>query len=566
MTEPPLSALWGQSYSCLHLVTDMADNASRSSRGNHFLESAVPLAKALHRQIVRLAKRLNDAATAEEVSRAAGLKRSSRTADAHHAELLLIIRDMKELMAQIDRDIPLISLAITTSGEKLPMTVHSGISPSRLLQASTFINFADLDFAHNPNRAVQVGPSFTLSLYMLFLGHSQPVAHPPSKERGSPSTPDSLGQSAAPKEQPYGLEEGEKKPIWKEVMHKARVRLCRTPFDWHFNHKVGYHPNSDTSWGRPNEYSYCLEVIEDLQDGRVHDDEGEARPAPFDGVSKAGMRESIPLGQISKIFYADTGKILNIQDAAGGDNSPILLLKRDVRVKPRTGPGHPWEADEFGAAGDASSVTSDQDDIDRQLFEESKSSVTPALGLEASQQAGGLPQDLDPEWLALEVFIDDEYDDDDDDDSDSDGSEVEDGADGDERDVLTNGHDRGKPGLDLDVASQLRQISLEPNFVSPSRGVGRSPGRQVAIKDSWVEDSPVSSIVSSLSLLEMLIRITSLQEYQQISHLAIQDEMLMFFLEESATTGLPQGEERWKLRQETRRRVGFDPFTDSPIR
>ena len=60
----------------------------------------------------------------------------------------------------------------------------------------------------------------------------------------------------------------------------------------------------------------------------------------------------------------------------------------------------------------------------------------------------------------------------------------------------------------------------------------------------------------------MLIRLTSLQEFQQTPHLAIPDHILMFFLEETSTTGL-QGEAHWRMRSEAKRRMGFDPYTDT---
>lgn len=75
--------------------------------------------------------------------------------------------------------------------------------------------------------------------------------------------------------------------------------------------------------------------------------------------------------------------------------------------------------------------------------------------------------------------------------------------------------------------------------------------------------SPFGSIRSTLSLLEMLVRLTSLQEFQQAAHLSIPDYILSFFLEETSTTGL-KGEERWKAKNEAKRRVGFDPYTDTP--
>lgn len=80
--------------------------------------------------------------------------------------------------------------------------------------------------------------------------------------------------------------------------------------------------------------------------------------------------------------------------------------------------------------------------------------------------------------------------------------------------------------------------------------------------------SPGAGIRTSLSLLEMLVRLTSLQQFQQASHLAINDELLNFFLEESSTTGAAAGDtdQRKRVRMEARQKVGFDPYNESPIK
>ena len=78
-------------------------------------------------------------------------------------------------------------------------------------------------------------------------------------------------------------------------------------------------------------------------------------------------------------------------------------------------------------------------------------------------------------------------------------------------------------------------------------------------------DRHISLTRTEFSLLEMLIRLTSLQQSQQTSHLAIPDYILSFFLEETSTTGF-KGEQRWRVRGETKKRVGFDPYTDTPTK
>ncbi len=65
----------------------------------------------------------------------------------------------------------------------------------------------------------------------------------------------------------------------------------------------------------------------------------------------------------------------------------------------------------------------------------------------------------------------------------------------------------------------------------------------------------------------MLIKLTALQSFRQESHLAIEDELLNFFLEDSATAGAGSDKDfRRKLRNETIHRVGFDPYDESPVK
>ncbi|SPQ26861.1 d176b2f1-a39c-4f38-b8d5-c40895e0b8a6 [Thermothielavioides terrestris] len=505
----------------------------KSGRGNVFLESAAPLAKSLHREIVRLGKRLDNAASVGEGARDAG--RRGRVSEAHHAELLLIISDIKNLLRRIDRDIPLLQLAITASGEKMSTTLTTGISPSRMMQASALLSFADAHFVMNPGAPMQVGPSFTLSLYMLFLGHSPPAASGPAARDASTLAP-AGSEDGSHSEGPYGLGEGERKPIWQE---------------------------SDG-------YSYHLEIIEDLDDGRLHDGDG-CTPKPYDDMPMAGIRESIPIYQISKIFYTDTGRILNIGSNDERDSNPVLLLKRDSNAKSPVEMRQEWfdepgaeEASEPKTDTDDDSESSragDQDSVDRQLWEETERSAE-SPGSMGGLQGTRLPPPLDPEWLALEVYAED----DDADDDEEDGSEENEAGSGGGPDALTHDPQVSHDSLDSKLISQIRRVSIGAG--SPARRLAsqpaehrpQQPNEQAA--GSYVTRSPFGSITSSLSLLEMLIRLTSLQEFQQTSHLAVPDHILTFFLDETSTTGL-QGEAQWRVRTEAKRRMGFDPYTDN---
>ncbi|GKT44070.1 RanBP-type and C3HC4-type zinc finger-containing protein 1 [Colletotrichum spaethianum] len=571
---------------------------SRSGRGNAFLESALPLAKSLRRSIVALGRRVEQAAQAGEATNEA--PRRSLDSEQQLEELRAIIDDMKDLLAQLDNDIPLLHMAISASGESLSSAMSPSVSPSRFLQAGTFLTYGDSQFAADPTRPVQIGPVFTLSIYMLFLGHASrtPTTQPGHREGHSQPPQKPQNNSSGDTPAPYGLGEGERKPLWQEVIHKARVRLCRTPMGHVFDPNKGFRPSgagpssftksqfyksNAYGMGQRNEYAYHLEIIEDMDDGRAHDDL-DAEAAPYDDIRRAGIRESIPIHQISKIFYADTGRILNIGDG-GTDNNPVLLLKRDLLAKP------PLEMQEemMAYSDEADSIIAseaedeegldEQEDIDRQLREESAAldilEEMPKMPAKSSRRS--FPSHLDPEWLAVEVFEDDDE---------SESSETEDEDLGEEVPRLPlsstpisaiaspkTDSRRSRASLDTRLMAQIQSLSLQS---SPSATGTRSTAsvqpfsqelakHQMDSTESFVARSPFGAVVTSLSLMEMLIRLTSLQEFQQAPHLTMHDHILNFFLEESSTTGLT-GEERLRARTEAKQRVGFDPYTDTPSR
>lgn len=500
----------------------------RSSRGSPSLVSALPIASALRHDIANLVERLRQAAADLE---SAHLSSKSQTELPMRARLREISADIRSLVSRIDCDIPLLHLAISASGESLSSTLSSGTSPSRFLQASAFLNFGDTQFASDPTRAVQIGPAFSLSLYMLFVGHADPL----DSRRGT------FEPSRA---EQYGIEENARKPLWQEVFHKARVRLCRTPVGWDFCPLLGYKPatTQDSAQSTFKEYSYHIEMVEDLDDGRMHADE-EATQGPYDKIRQAGIRESLPIPNIAKIFYADTGRLLNIGADTAGSHSPVLLLKRDMTV-------------DEGAAPDTA-LENEQDEIDRQLCEEMLSHKE--LSYEVSKRLR-FPSHLDPEWMAFEIWEDDTSDI-----EDGEGPECVEGGQGHtRRPRLGPSQLENQTVLDDAVMDQMRSICLDDTEASEATGSTSTPPTEQSTVSSrsFVARSPFAGVTTSLSLLEMLIRLTSLQQSQQAHHLTTSDAVLTFFLEEASTTGL-SGEERWRARNAAKQRVGFDPYMDS---
>lgn len=522
-----------------------------SARGNTTLESAVTLTKALRWDIQSLGVRLSKAAAAEENTDRKGRKQRRESRD---VELRSIIADMKRLLARIEDAVPLINLAITTSGASLSTTLPATVSPSRMLQASTFLTACDTQYSMDPSKPVQVGPTFTLSLYMLFAGH-------------------------------HRHEVGARDMTWKEAIHKAKVRLLRVPLshlDSNSPRQTRTANNGESviesietkhsqlhAEGRSDEYAYSLYITEDLDDGRVHTDE--------DGEPLLeGIHESFPIHQVSKIFYADTGKILNISPD-GETNNPILLLKRDVRAEgPRAmmkrddqtqlwSPSHDFDANHAGSASeeDAESDTVLSSDTDN----DSEGGVEEQLRREASAaysqprpqpQSLRLPHDLDPEWVAFEVYQDTA---DDDDDSSADAEEAQTTDAATDSAYVSAAH---TPSMD-DTTADLSQLGLASNASTTSTPAKKHHAHfKPPPKDT---NNFFGQVRSSLSLLEMLIRLTSLQQFEQASHLSIPDQTLMFFLNDSSTTGAgPDVEARRRTRWEARSKLGFDPYDESPIK
>ncbi|KAI1918192.1 Ran-specific GTPase-activating protein 30 [Ophidiomyces ophidiicola] len=480
-----------------------------AARGNTSLESAVTLTKGLRLEIQTLGQRLANVASKEELSRK-GIISTTQPAKTN-TEITLIIKDIRRLLGRIEDTVPLINLAITTSGASLSTTLPPTVSPARLLQASTFLTTGDTQYSASPARAVQIGPTFILSIYLLFAGHARPHD-----------------------------EETIRNTTWKEVIHKARLKLRRIPMELLNSHPLVPAPPLKTpieghirGKAKGDEFAYQILVIEDLDDGRVHtfdsDNEG---PCSFEDITIAGIRETIPLHQISKIFYADTGKILNI-GSEGEANHPVLLLKRDVNAIP------PRKMIDEAEAEYDDFIQNCPDSFDSTEGESSPS--TPAILESPLADRWRFPPDLDLEWIAFEVY------------SESEDSDSEDESDSQELSPIRSPTNprlgAGLSKLRLDEDPQSSQVTVAEEHLQT------------------VSDPRFRNIKSSLSLLEMLLRLTSLQQFQQQSHLSCSDELLNFFLEESSTTGAGGDENhRRRVRAEARRKVGWDPYDESPVK
>ncbi|EEP76452.1 conserved hypothetical protein [Uncinocarpus reesii 1704] len=473
-----------------------------AARGNTSLESAVSLTKGLRWDIQGLGQRLASIASHEALGRKGAIS-TARRAEIN-AEVKIVIKDIRKLLDRIEDAVPLINLAITTSGASLSTTLPATVSPSRLLQASTFLTAGDTQFSVSPAHAVQIGPTFTLSVYLLFAGHVRPHD-----------------------------EESVRNTTWKEVIHKARLKLRRVPMRLLNSHPSSSLPVTDwpsdehiRSGTKGDEFAYQILIIEDFDDDRVHTfDSEDEEPSRFEDVALAGIRETIPIHQISKIFYADTGKILNI-GGEGEVNHPVLLLKRDIDAIPPRRMMYESEAEYHEMDEEASEGTLSN--------EEHHVDDTTSVPLTKSELAERwlFPPGLDLEWIAFEVY------------NESETSDSEDEPESPEPSPSPRAPDdnlnKKLSKLHIDDAEQL--LRSQSHINAP-----QSPSGNETL---YTVSNPLfNNIKTSLSLLEMLLRLTSLQQFQQQSHLSIPDELLNFFLEESSTTGAG-GDEHHRQRLE----------------
>jgi hypothetical protein len=207
------------------------------------------------------------------------------------------------------------------------------------------------------------------------------------------------------------------------------------------------------------------------------------------------------------------------------------------------------EVEEYPPAeSDEEPEDEEQAQLDAQLNEENGSAKDnfSFLHQDSIPEEWRLPPGLDPEWIAFEVYNEDES-------SDTE-SEAE------------NADSTNDASIDPGMMAKLSINDRGHSSPSPSTSRQRyaSPSNTGT---TTVTNPHFENIRTSLSLLETLLRLTSLQQFQQQSHLSISDELLNFFLEESSTTGAGGDEQhRQRLRNEARRRVGWDPYNESPVK
>ncbi|EEB05774.2 ran GTPase binding protein [Schizosaccharomyces japonicus yFS275] len=243
-----------------------------AARGNSSLQNLVPLIIRLRGNIDNFNDTLAEYTNMSPPS-------SEQAASARCDE---VQKSCEQLLSSIEQAIPLINLALTTSGVSLSSTVTDTISPSRLLQAASFLELADEKFKSKSSANIRVGPPFDMILYTIFSGHS----------RGATANDDAIVS-------------------WKETYAKAKITVERKR-----------HANS--------KHAYCITLNEDLNDGRYHD-EIAGMPSPTKGAFLQGRKRTIPVSQVRKISYSLSGQLLDLEQA----RTPVLAIQLSKPSSPK---------------------------------------------------------------------------------------------------------------------------------------------------------------------------------------------------------------------------------------
>ncbi|ODQ78947.1 hypothetical protein BABINDRAFT_63470 [Babjeviella inositovora NRRL Y-12698] len=229
-----------------------------AARGNTSLESTLRLTKDLKEEIDTFD---------ETVTRISGDIDGKSSLSGRKTAVREVELYMKDLLERIEEAIPLISLALTTSGANLSATLPAQVSPGRLLQASTVVTKSNDQFEASL-ASVPVGPTFEFTYFSVFYNP---------------------GRAA------YGSSE----VSWKEDITKCQVQVTRNV-------------------AKNKEYAYTLELTEDFDDGRYHDEEETPKTIRLD------------LSCITRLFFSASGQLLKLGDR----DTPVLVLKinRDLEA------------------------------------------------------------------------------------------------------------------------------------------------------------------------------------------------------------------------------------------
>ncbi|CCH59837.1 hypothetical protein TBLA_0C00150 [Henningerozyma blattae CBS 6284] len=174
---------------------------------------------------------------------------------------------IQDLLKRIEEITPFINLSLTTSGANLSTILPQNVSTNLLLNATSLINEANNKMKSNLHKLpIRVGPIFQLTLYSIFYNAS-------NKSNNSNNS----------------------NIIWKEEIKRCNVSITQDP----------------------NEYIYKLNIIQNLNDDRYHEE--------TDDEENKKQKIFIEIKDILKLFFSVSGRLLKLDD--DNEDSPVLIVK-----------------------------------------------------------------------------------------------------------------------------------------------------------------------------------------------------------------------------------------------
>ncbi|KAG5360566.1 Ran-specific GTPase-activating protein 30 [Yarrowia sp. B02] len=237
-----------------------------SARGNTSLSTTVNLTRELKHDILEFQEDMDESLENASVSVA-------RVREA-----------MELLLKRVEEAIPLIQLALTTSGACLSSDLPSNVSPARLLQAMDYVTQAEREHesrvlkSRDLNGLAQSNPLASVPLL-------NPVVEGSTKLLNKSRDSDiQIGPTFSITT--YTTFSSSSQIAWKEDMARASLSLFQK-----------------------KQFEYYLKLEENFNDGRYHDDE------PRISI--------IDVSKVTRLFFSASGKLLEIEDS----KSPVLVVK-----------------------------------------------------------------------------------------------------------------------------------------------------------------------------------------------------------------------------------------------
>ncbi|KAJ3189454.1 hypothetical protein HDU85_003085 [Gaertneriomyces sp. JEL0708] len=273
----------------LAVITPAIDIAELlAAKGNTTLDSVLVLCGELRRELTKAAN------TAQHQGNEQGVQAS-------------VVEDVERVIGLIDELVPYLQLALQVSGAHVGTRLPSGISASRLLQASNALTQASNRYVANATfgeskEPLRIGETFPTRVYTLF--------------------------------QASARAKGVADWTWKEDHAKAQVSVERVPPS--VEYLTEEQKTAASGSISRTRIVYELVIVENLNDGRYHEEMEGRDVSSWDVIP--GRTRRIKVSDLRRLYYSHSGKLLNIDGT-----SPVLVVK----VAPEvifTGDGTPKRA------------------------------------------------------------------------------------------------------------------------------------------------------------------------------------------------------------------------------